>query len=296
MRVFGRSVDGTGLLAAGVVAGFIATGFSAARAEGAERKVAGALFLQYNHSAVVADLEANWTWKLSKSENLIVKDAHFAIGVGNQLSPGHDALRAWVELSPLSIVDLRAGVEGVAYFGTFGHLVGFPGYGSDMTDDALILKKDEAVSRSGRRFYFSPALKMRLGRVSFRSGADFESWKIHRAPGTVVYEPIRATGIASAGASLVNVSTVVLFDVSRGGAVEKLRIGAMHDYLRVWDAPENDKKRVGAIAIAKLGESLFGARKPELVVSAFGYVGTRNREGFGAFAALTFAIGGAATP
>lgn len=251
-----------------------------------ERKTQGALFAQVNHSALVADLETTWTWSLSDSSNLLVKDAHLAVGLGNQLSPAHDALRGWVEWSPLSILDLRAGAEGVAYFGTFGHIVELSGYQSDFGDAALKKIADKAESRVGRRLYLSPAFKIRFGRFSFRTGADFEWWKLRNAPGSTFYEPIRATALASKGDSLFNISTVALIDASHA-TDEKFRVGLFHDYLEVWDAPQNKKQRLGPIVLVKLGPSLLGGRDPLLTAAFLRYLDAAHRDGFGGFVALT---------
>lgn len=262
-----------------------------ADAPAAERQVRGGLGFQLNPLGLRGEVEASWKWRLYHSTNPLLKDAHVAFGVANQTSPAYSEAQFWVEVSPLSILDVRAGANGVFYFGTFGNLMGFDGYGSDFSDDARKARKDEAVAGVGRRFYISPVLKFRAGRVSLRAAADVEWWKMNDAPGEVVLEPIRGTLLDGRGDSLGNASTVVLCDITRDRS-EAMRIGLFHDVLKVWDAPENLKQRIGPLALIKLGAKRFGGRDPVLSVAVLKYLDAPNRSGFGGFAVITMSLGG----
>src|SRR5687767_5385925 len=55
--------------------------------------------------------DASLTWGLSRSENPLIKDAHFSLGATNTLSPAYERVALWAEISPLSILDLRVGFE-----------------------------------------------------------------------------------------------------------------------------------------------------------------------------------------
>lgn len=267
----------------------------AALAAAAERGERWAMGMQLNPLGLRAEAETHWRWGLSRSEHALLEDAHVAVGVTDQISPAYNRLQAWVEISPLSILDVRVGAEGVGYFGTFGNLVGFPSYDSDFSDDARELVKDLAVARVGRRFFVSPALKFRAGRVSFRAAADFESWKVREAPEAFFYEPFRGTLLAAGGDSLVNGSTVLLCDVSRGRN-ERVRIGAFHDYLNVWDAPQNRKQRLGPVVQVRLGEHRLGGRDPLLTFAVLDYIEAPNRSGIGGFVAISLARGARRRP
>lgn len=263
----------------------LAIALGAGGAEAAESEVRSGLGAQLNPAGLRFELGVAWKWRLFSSTSALLDGAHVALGVTDQLSPAYDRLQGWVELSPLSVLDIRAGAEGVGYFGTFGNLVGFPGYDSDFSDDAREAIEDQAVARIGRRFYVSPALKFRAGRLSFRAGADFEWWKVHDAPREVFYEPFRGTLLSADGDSLVSGSNVLLLDVSRSRS-ERVRIGVYHDYLNVWDAPQNRCQRLGALGMIKLGARLFGQRDPLLYVGVLDYLEAPNRSGVSAFVAL----------
>jgi len=261
----------------------------------ADRGERWAIGVQGNPLGLRAEAELHWRWALSESAHVLLKDAHVAFGVTDQLSPAYDRLQVWVELSPLSILDVRAGVEGVAYFGTFGNLVGFLGYDSDFSDDAREGVEDQAVARVGRRFFVSPAVKFRAGRFSFRAAADFESWKVHDAPETVFYEPFRGTLLAARGDSLVNGSNILLCDVS-SGRTEGVRVGVFHDYLNVWDAPQNRKQRLGPILQIRLGRHRLGGRDPVLSLAVLEYLEAPNRSGVGGFVAVSLSRGAGRRP
>jgi hypothetical protein len=273
-----------------VVLALAATGATAA-----ERLVRSGLGVQLNPLGLRAEVEASWKWRLFRSTNPILKDAHVAVGIADQASPAYDRLQAWLELSPLSILDLRAGAEGVGYFGSFGNLVGFPSYDSDFSDDARKVLSEQAVARVGRRLYVSPILKFRLGRVSFRAAADFESWRVQDAPGAFFYEPFRGTLLDAGGDSLVSGSTLLLCDVSRSRS-DRVRIGVFHDYLNVWGAPQNRKQRLGPLGLIKLGERRFAGRDPVLSVGVLDYLEAPNRSGVGGFVAMSMSLSGKPRP
>ncbi len=286
-----KRTKSTVLILNAAVLSLLFLGGPAGPATAAERELRGGLGVQANPLGLRAEAEASWKWSISRSTHPLVKGAHVAIGVSNQISPASNQTQLWLQVSPLAILDIRAGATGLAYFGTFGNLVGFGGYESDFRDDSRKARNDEAVSGVGRRFHLSPALKFRAGRLSVRASADFESWKVKDAPGTVFYEPNRATLLDSRGDSLVSGSSVVLLDVSRNRG-EKLRIGVLHDYLKVWDAPRNTRQRLGPLAIIKLGKRRFGGRDPMVSLAALKYLEAPNRSGVGGFVSMSFSLSG----
>ena len=263
----------------------------ATTAPAAERQVRSGLGFQLNPLGLRGEVEASWKWRLNHSTNSLLKDAHVALGVANQTSPAYSEAQFWLEVSPLSILDVRAGANGVLYFGTFGNLMGFESYGSDFSDDVRKARNDEAVSGVGRRFYVSPVVKFKAKRFSMRAAADFEWWKINNAPGGVFLEPIRGTLLDGRGDSLGNISTVLLYDTSRDRS-ETVRVGLFHDYLKVWAAPENVKQRLGPLALIKLGSKRSGGRDPVLSVALLKYLDAPNRSGVGGFAVVTMSLGG----
>lgn len=286
-----QRTESTFLILKAAVVALLLLGGPVGPATAMERELRGGLGLQGNPLGVRAEVEASWKWPLSRSPNPLVKGAHVAIGISDQITPASNQTQLWLQVSPLAIFDLRAGVTGIAYFGTFGNLVGFGGYDRDFTDETRKARSNEAVSGVGRRFHISPALKFRAGRLSMRASADFESWNLKDAPGTVFYEPNRGTLLDSAGDTLVSGSNMVLLDVSRNRG-EKLRIGVLHDYLKVWDAPRNSRQRLGPLALMKLGKRRFGGRDPMVSLAVLKYLEAPNRSGIGGFMSMSFSLPG----
>ena len=274
-----------------VAAVLVALGSRPAFADGPQRRLTNTLGAALNPIGLQDQLTLSWRWGLSRSKNPLLSDAHVALGVSNNFSPAYERLELWAELSPLSILDVKAGLEPVFYFGTFGHLVAFPSYDSDFGKDAREAIKDGAVSRTGIRYHFSPTLKMKLGRVIARTGAEFEWWRVD-GPGEFFYEPMRDTLLASDGDALMTLSSQLFYEFASGAGGKKLLAGLFHDSIDVYDAPENRRQRLGPLVLWTLGARRFGVGEPTGIGSVFYYLQDRSKEGdLGGFVALSFTVG-----
>jgi hypothetical protein len=274
-----------------VAAAVVALGGRLAVADDPQRRLANTLGLSVNPIGLQDQLSLSWRWGLSASRNPFLSDAHIALGVSNNFSPAYERLELWAELSPLSILDLKAGLEPVFYFGTFGHLVGFPSYASDFSKDAREAIKDRAVSRAGIRYHVSPTLKMKLGRLIARTGAEFEWWRVD-GPGEFFYEPMRDTLLDSDGDALMTLSSQLFYEFPGGPGGRKLLAGIFHDRIDVYDAPENRRQRLGPLAVWTLGDRRFGVREPTVIGSVFFYLQDASKDGeIGGFLALSFTLG-----
>lgn len=264
----------------------------AAAAEGPQRRLTHGVGTSVNPVGLQDQLTLGWRWRLSTSPNPLLSDAHFAAGVTNHFSPAYDRLEMWAEISPLSVLDLKAGVEPVFYFGTFGHLASFSGYDADFSKAAREAVKDTAVSRTGMRYHFSPTFKMKLGRVAAVTGAQFEWWRID-GPGDFFYEPMRDTLIESDGDSSLLLASQVFYEVARGPGKRRILAGLFHDRLAVSGAPGNDHQRLGPILVWTLGDRRLGMREPTVIGAVFSHVQDPSKDGqIGAFLALSMVLGG----
>jgi hypothetical protein len=274
-----------------VAAAVVALGGRLAVADDPQRRLANTLGLSVNPIGLQDQLSLSWRWGLSASRNPFLSDAHIALGVSNNFSPAYERLELWAELSPLSILDLKAGLEPVFYFGTFGHLVGFPSYASDFSKDAREAIKDRAVSRAGIRYHVSPTLKMKLGRLIARTGAEFEWWRVD-GPGEFFYEPMRDTLLDSDGDALMTLSSQLFYEFPGGPGGRKLLAGIFHDRIDVYDAPENRRQRMGPLAVWTLGERRFGVGEPTVIAGIFRYLQDPSKDGeIGGLFALSFSVG-----
>jgi hypothetical protein len=260
-------------------------------AEGPQRRLADTLGVSVNPIGLQDQLTVSWRWGLSASKNPFLSDAHVAVGVSNNFSPAYERFEMWAELSPLSVLDLKAGLEPVFYFGTFGHLVGFPSYDADFGKDEREAIKDQAVSRTGIRYHLSPTFKIKIGRVVARTGAEFEWWRVD-GPGAFFYEPMRDTLLDSEGDALMTLSSQVFYEFPSDPGGRKILAGLFHDRIDVHDAPQNLRERLGPIAVWTLGDRRFGVREPTVIASVYSHLQDRSKDGeLGGFVALSFAVG-----
>lgn len=235
-------------------------------------------------------LSVTWKWPLSRSKSPLLSASHIGITVQDSLSPAYNRLEGSVTVAPLSILELRAGVEPVAYFGTFSHLLGFPGYDADFSDEVRKARQDEASGGLGVRWYVSPTLQLKVGRLAAVSRTDFEWWRVD-APGEVFYEPARGTLLDSGGDRAITVSSLLLYEFPGAGG-RKVLAGAAHDVVHVPKAPDNRRQRIGPVALWTLGASRFGVKEPTLYASVLYHLEDPVREGkVSAVVAVLFALG-----
>jgi hypothetical protein len=223
-----------------------------------------------NTLGVQQTLDASWTWPLSRSSHPLLKDARLAVGLTNHLSPAYVRLGGWAAWAPLSILELRAGVEPAYYFGIVGSLIGFPSPHAVFDEEARRALRPRAVSGEGVRLYVAPSLRARAGRIVASSTLLIERWDVD-GPGEFFYEPLRDTLLASHGDSLWRTSTVVLRE-SDGPGGRKLLAGLHHEFMRVRRVPENDMHRLGPLAVWTLGHRRFGVDEPTLIVNLYYYL------------------------
>jgi hypothetical protein len=231
-----------------------------------------------NTPGVQNNLELAWTWKLSDSTSPLLSDAHFAVGLADSLSPAYNRLGAWVELSPLSILDLRAGIEPAVYFGTFSSLTDYASYDGVFDTDTR-KARDEAGDKSfgtGGRAYVGPTLKLKFGQVIVVSGAEFEWWRASN-DGPYFYEPTRDLLLKSEGDSMVQGQNLLLLEFPRpsGG---KILAGPIHNYRHVYGVPQNRVQTLGLLGVYELAEQRFGVKKPTVILQVSRYLEDRWKE------------------
>jgi hypothetical protein len=198
-----------------------------------------------------------------------------AVGLTDSLSPAYNRLGGWVEVSPLSILDLRAGIEPAVYFGTFSSLVDYPSYDSVFDVDTR-KARDRAGDKSfgtGGRAYLAPTLKLKVGRVVAVSGAELEWWRASN-DGPYFYEPTRDLLLKTDGDSMVQGQNVLLLELPRpaGG---KILVGPIHGYRHVYGVPRNRVQTLGLLGVYEVAERRFGVRKPTVILQVSRYLEDR---------------------
>lgn len=234
---------------------------------GAQREIRGQLGASINNAGVQNTLEVSWLWPASRSSHPLLSGAHIATGITNALTPTQAKVGGWVELSPLSILDLRAGFDPAVYFGTFDSLMGFGSYGEAFDPDS---RKARGGAKAGAsaRMYLSPTLKFKAGPIVGSAGAEFEWWR-SSAQGGFFYEPTRDTLLKSDGDRLLTTTSVLMYQWTGAGSFS---VGGLHTMARVADAPDNRIQKVGAIAIKEFAASHYGLTHPRVTVVVARYL------------------------
>jgi hypothetical protein len=234
-------------------------------------------------------LDVTWTWKLSDSKNPLLSDAHVTLGATNTFSPAYDRVGGWVEVSPLSILDLRAGVEPTFYFGLFNSLQDFAGYDSPFDEDFRD-ENNDSYAGLALRTYVAPTLKLKVGRVAAVYGIEVEWWRAG-GDGPFFYEPARDTLLESDGDRVVRTSGALLFELRRGAGRQTL-LGPTHQLMRVEGARRNQVQRAGLLLLHDLGPRRFGLSRPQLIVQVARYIDDPFKEDeLWALAAIRFGFG-----
>jgi hypothetical protein len=235
------------------------------------------------------DLSFNWL-NLYDSDNALLEGAHLSLGFTNKLSPSFDRLGAWLEFSPLSVLDLRVGVDPTGYFGTFGSIIGFQDYTDAYDEEDRDAREAEGQPAFATRAYFSPTVKIKAGPIIAAASAEFEFWKMANAPGPFFYEPSRDTLIRSEGDAIMTLSSVLLYEANFSGG-KQLRAGASYYLLDILDpaAEGNTQQTLGALAVYTLGDKALGLYRPQVIATGFLYLQDRFKQSeIGAQAAFRF--------
>lgn len=271
-----------------------AGGLSAEEAKGPNpalaREVRNSLGGSFNPLGLQDVLDVSWRRSLSSSRNSLLSEAHVSFGFSQRLTPAYDRPGVWLEVAPLSVLDIRAGVEPVVYFGTFKSLLYFPEYSARFDDDARKARADEAGFGLAGRAYVAPTVKAKVGSVIVRAHAEFDWWRA-RDKGRFFYEPSRDTLLRSSGDALVAGEAVLLYEWKRAGG-RKLLLGPVYDLTWVYDARENRKQDVGLVAVWQPGSKGLGLREPMLFAKVFYYLEDPwKKHELGAQIAVGFAMG-----
>lgn len=233
-----------------------------------KRKIENTFAFVLNPLGVQDALEVSWTRSITRSQSLIVKDAHVAVGVSSKLTPAFERVGAWFEYSPLSVIDLRVGVEPVYYFGTYKVFLPFNRIDARFDDDVIESRVKEAASGFAGRVYVSPTLKARAGPVIARVKAEYSWWKAQEKGEPYFYEPAWDTLIGAGGSRVLTLEALALREFKLSGD-KTLLVGPVYDLTSVSDARINRKQDIGILAVWSKTGKFHGLKDPALVAKIF---------------------------
>lgn len=265
-----------------VAAGLVLAGNSAwaqvqdgASPSGARREVRGQVGASINNAGLQNTLDVSWAWPATRSHHPLLSGAHIATGITNVLTPTQAKLGSWIEYAPLSILDLRAGIDPSVYFGTFDSLMSYGSYDQPFDSD---YRKSLGGAKAGvsTRAYLSPTLKFKAGPIVASAGAEFEWWR-SSADGEFFYEPTRDTVLRSTGDRLITTTSVLMYQWTTGAS--SWSVGGLHTLARVSDAPGNRIQKLGAVAVKQFGSAHFGLPQPRLTLLVARYLDDPSKQG-----------------
>jgi hypothetical protein len=264
-----------GVILAGVPAPVFAQSEPASATRLADVEVRGQLGVAINNAGLQNTLEVVWTRPMSASTHPLLAGSHVAIGVANVLTPSQGKLGGWLEYSPLSILDVRAGFEPSYYFGTFDSLMGFNEYDESFDPDFRRIRGG-AKSGLSSRTYLAPTLKYKAGPIVASASLGLEWWRSN-VEAEYFYEPTRDTLLDADGDRLTSLTSVLMYEL--GDTAAPLRFGAYHSLTDVTDAPLNRIQKLGAIVTKQFASTHFKISKPSVTVLVGQYLEDRYKKG-----------------
>jgi hypothetical protein len=277
------------------VAVAVALGWSvSARAQAVDRAPAPATSRQVidtvgasvNTPGLQNALTVAWSRRLGTSDAPLKKDAHLTFGVSQLLAPSYARIAPWVEYAPLSILDVRCGIEPSVYFPTYGTFAPFTSYDQDYSWDTV--SEMEGSSALAVRLYVKPRVRVRVGPIVAFVQGEVERWQTN-ADAALIYEPWRDTLIRAAGATLVSETDALMVEHAVSGG--KWSVGVTHDILSNVDSSATRIERAGVLVIREFAGKRFGLRAPTFVASAAYYLNDPSKEGtVYAWMALSFRV------
>lgn len=239
------------------------------------RELRGQLGASINNAGLQNTLELSWMRRINRSTHPLLSGAHLAGGVVHALTPTQMRFGAWLQYSPLSIIDIRAGFDPSVYFGTFDSLQGFDSYADPFDSDSRQARGGGKAGYSTRVFA-SSTLKMKVGPMVASATTDFESWRSN-ASGEYFYEPTRDTLLKTRRDGLAATSAVLMYQHGIGEGM--LSVGGLFTASRVWDAPANDVDKLGVIAIREFAGERFNLPRPRLTLLVARYLEHPAKQG-----------------
>ena len=174
--------------------------------------------------------------RLYPDDALALRDNFLALGVRGALSPATARIGLLAQVQPLTVLNLHAAVDGIAYFGNFDNLRSFKSARSEWGDAALDASKllpetdpSRAHAATGLQLTFGARLQLKVGKVAVSNTSDFIRTQASLQDGDRVFlDPVQASLVPQKGLLLVDDLDAVW--VSGTGLIAGLRLSALHPF------------------------------------------------------------------
>jgi hypothetical protein len=132
---------------------------------------------------------AGYQLRLDQGEEPLLRDNFLLLGGQVRLSTSYAAGGPMVDWQPLAVFKLRAVVEGVGFFGTFGQLQSYRSPVDEHYDALRTANNTPAYATTGWHALLQPTLQARVGRVVVQSitSLDYRELRLHNGD-SVWYE------------------------------------------------------------------------------------------------------------
>jgi hypothetical protein len=246
---------------------------------------------------------------LYRSDRSALRENFFFAGIHPKLNPAFAKVGPSVEIQPVSFFNLRAVVEFIGFFSTFGYLQSFPTAAADYSDSTQKTRRDGSLnySTTGLHVYVEPMVTLKFGPILLRDKVAIEYWQMGvRGADRVWYDATLDTLVPANGWVVTNDADLAF--IKRFRTTAQLVIGARHSlvfpiYSRAefGDKDPSDAERAAAatnfhhrlgplVAFTFFDRGYSGWNKPTLILIAGWYLQHRWRTGADTPEALPYMV------
>lgn len=229
-------------------------------------------------------IRAGYQRRLYASDSAALKDNFLFLGAHPKLNPAGIKIGPSLELQPMSMLNLRASWDFVAWFGLFNCVQSFRGPEFNYSDATL--RTLGAYATTGSRLTLDATLQAKVGPIVIRNRLGFERWSANLREGDrVFYEATHDTLLPNDGWTMSDDLDVLW--MGGGPVIAGLRYSGVLPFYRPrhHDSPlsetaENAHSRLGLLALYLLpdgGSPQFS--RPAIVANVAWYLGHRYRAG-----------------
>lgn len=147
------------------------------------------LAARVNPLGLINDVRLSARRRLFAPGGALTKDTFVGVGTSLVISPAFVRYGPFVEVQPLSVLTLAAGVETQGYFRTFDQLQSFPTAAAAYDDETLAANgdQDRHYATAQRVVFLEARLQAKVGPVVARSAMRAQHTAVVARPGDVAY-------------------------------------------------------------------------------------------------------------
>ncbi len=250
---------------------------AAAPAHGDGRTVLSAdLYARWNPLGLTASLEAARRRDRPDGDGPLLRGRYLRAGAALSVNPAWVQVGPRVEWVPWAPLQLVSGYDLFGFFGAYGTLLRLSSDRAPFGRSALDARSGEERSGLAHRLFVEPTLRVRAGRLLFRSANTLAGYRLAGREGTY-YESEYDTLLRERDL-LFQSRTTVTAELSRQGSGPSLLVGPAYEYTRAARTGV-ERQRLGALVFWVPAARAFGLDRPRVLVFGGVNLVDRNRNG-----------------